>query len=95
VAAPQLTELKPARPAGIKLVDEKFQRCGKMVCLPPAAAQRLVQNKVEIYGWMSSANAVMDYYEGRPAPGTEAVTAPLPITVAKSRLSNLFSRSKK
>jgi hypothetical protein len=91
VAAPELTEFKPARPPAIKLVDEKFLRCGKMACIPAADAQRLLQNKVEIYSWMTGMNAVVDYYEGRPTP-----TAPLSIVpVAATQHSHLLSRFRK
>jgi hypothetical protein len=79
VAAPELTEFKPARPPAIKLADEKFSLCGKMVCMTAAAAQRALQNKVDMYSWMVGADAVMDYYEGRSAPpvGEPTVTAPV------------------
>lgn len=65
IAAEPLPEVKPNRPAPIKLYDENYQKCGKMVCQTPADAQRSLKNKVEIRNWMGSANAVMDYYEQR------------------------------
>lgn len=95
VAAPQLSEIKPARPAPITLTNVRYQRCGKMACLPLPAARRELDNKVEIYSWMTGANAVMDYYEGRPAPAVGPVTAPLVIAPVKNHRYNLFSRSKK
>ncbi len=92
VAAPQLSEIKPARPPAITLVNETYSRCGKMACIPVGTAQRALQNKVEIYSWMTNANTIMDYYEGRSAPAAPLVIAP---PAKKSRLKSIFSRSKK
>ena len=84
MAAPELTEFKPARPPAIKLVDEKFSLCGKMVCMTAAAAQRVLQNKTEMFSWMTGADAVMDYYEGRKAPPVGPPIAIVPVA-AKHR----------
>lgn len=61
----QVQEAKPARPAPLQLYNEPWKRCGKNVCLTASEAKRALDNKVQIYNWMQSANALFCYYEVR------------------------------
>lgn len=70
----QIQQAKPARPGPLKLYDEPFKRCGKAVCLTPAEAKRALDNKVQVYDWMSKANALFCYYEVRD--GAERCVTP-------------------
>lgn len=61
----QLREVKPARPAPLKLYDEPYKACGKNLCLTPAEAQKALKNKAAVSQWMGEANNLLDYYESK------------------------------
>lgn len=55
----------PARPAPLRLQDEKFEACenGTKVCLTLEEAKKIPANKQEIGRYVGEINAVLNYYQ--------------------------------
>ena len=54
VAEP-LRQVVPARPSPLRLYDEPWKACGRMMCLAPKEAQKSLDNKIEVGRWMGQA----------------------------------------
>lgn len=54
--------IHPPKPNPVRLRDEHWYACGEQVCMTPAEAKKVLENKAEVGRYMTEMNNLVEYY---------------------------------
>lgn len=54
--------IHPPRPRPVQLFNERWYACGEQICMSPADAKKMMQNKAEIARFMREMDNLVEYY---------------------------------